>query len=251
MSASSTHGVGSNKPFRVADGVYSLSQRMGGHVHAYILDDGNGLTLIDTLYDTDGARILRAIQDIGRQVTDLKNILITHAHRSHIGGTAALKKLSGAKVWVHEWEADILAGDRKAQACTIIPKPPLLVYPIQFGLAIGIDGHAPCEADGFFREGDRIGPLQIIYTPGHSPGHMAFYWDKRAFLHAGDAIATWPDLRLGWPGLNLNKKQHLQSLRKIEDLPVDLIAVGHGDAAVGDQIEQLRRMIRSGGTDGS
>jgi len=154
MSASSANG--SNKPSRVADGVYSLSQRMGGHVHAYILDDGDGLTLIDTLYDTDGGRVVLAIQDICRQVTDLKNILITHAHRSHIGGTAALKKLSGAKVWVHEWEADILAGDRKAQACSIIPQPPLLVYPIQFGLAVGIDGHAPCEADGFFRERDRI-----------------------------------------------------------------------------------------------
>jgi glyoxylase-like metal-dependent hydrolase (beta-lactamase superfamily II) len=246
MSASSTNGVGSTKPVRVADGVYSLRQWMGGHVHAYLVDDGNGLTLIDTLYDKDGGRVLRAIRDIGRQVTDVKNILISHAHRSHIGGVAALKKLSGAKVWVHEWEADILAGDRKAQACTIIPQPPILSYPYQFGLAIGVGKHPPCEPDGFFREGDRIGPLQIIYTPGHSPGHMAFYWDNRSFLHAGDAIATWPDLRLGWPALNLNKKQHLQSLRKVDDLRVDVIAVGHGDAAVGDQIEKLRRMIRSG-----
>jgi glyoxylase-like metal-dependent hydrolase (beta-lactamase superfamily II) len=245
MLSRSMDGSGSTSTARrLAEGVYSLSQRMGGHVHAYLLDDGSGLTLIDTLFDTDGARILRAIEQIGHGVTDLKNILITHAHRSHIGGTAALKKLSGAKVWVHQWEADILAGDRKAQACTIVPQAPLRAYPIQFGLAVGIDGHAPCQADDFFREGDRIGPVQVIHTPGHSPGHMSFHWDKRALLHAGDAIATWPDLRLGWPGLHLNKKQHRQSLLKIDDLRADVIAVGHGEAAMGDQVDQLRRMIR-------
>ena len=64
---------------RIVDGVYSLSQRKGGRVHAYLLDDGDALTLIDTLYDDDGARIVRAIQQIGRQITDLKHIVITHA----------------------------------------------------------------------------------------------------------------------------------------------------------------------------
>lgn len=38
---------------KVAEGIYSLSQTKGGHVHAFLLDDGNSLTLIDALYDTD------------------------------------------------------------------------------------------------------------------------------------------------------------------------------------------------------
>jgi len=228
---------------RIADGVYSLSQRKGGRVHAYLLDDGDALTLIDTLYDDDGARIVRAIQQIGRQITDLKHIVITHAHRSHIGGVAALKKLSGAKVWVHEWEADILAGDRKAQKCTLIPQPPLRAYYLQLGLALGLGRHSPCEPDSFVREGDRVGPLQIIHTPGHSPGHLSFYWSQRAALFAGDALATWPYVSLGWPGFNLNAKQHRQSLFKIDDLRADVIAVGHGEPATGDHMDQLRRLI--------
>jgi glyoxylase-like metal-dependent hydrolase (beta-lactamase superfamily II) len=202
--------------------------------------------LIDTLFDTDGARIVQAIQQIGRKISDLRNIVITHAHRSHLGGLAALKKLSGAKVWAHEWESDIIAGNRKAQAISVIPQWPLRVYYLQLGLALGFGSHPPCEVDAFVKEGDRVGPLQIMYTPGHSPGHLGFYWKERSTLFAGDALATWPDLSLGWPAFNLNKQQHRKSLLKIDDLAADIVAVGHGEPATGDQLEILRRLIRSG-----
>lgn len=235
----------SGKPRRIAEGLYCLSQKKGGRVHAFLLDDGSGLTLIDTLFDDDGARVVSAIGEIGRKITDLKNIIATHAHRSHIGGLAALKKLSGAKVWAHEWESDIIAGNREAQRVSPVPKRPLRVYYIQLGLALGVDGHKPCEVDSFLREGDSVGPLQVIHTPGHSPGHMGFYWPERSALFAGDALATWPYLSLGWDGLNLNLKQHRQSLLKIDDLRAEVIAVGHGEPAQGDQIDKLRTMIRS------
>jgi glyoxylase-like metal-dependent hydrolase (beta-lactamase superfamily II) len=95
----------SGRARKIAEGVYCVSQRKGGRVHAFLLDDGQDLTLIDSLYDTDGQRIVRAVAQIGRRISDLKNIVATHGHRSHIGGLAALQKMSGAKVWAHEWEA--------------------------------------------------------------------------------------------------------------------------------------------------
>ena len=106
----------SGKPRRVAEGVYSLSQRSGGRVHAFLIDDGKTLTLIDAMWDTDGAPVLRAISEIGRKISDLKNIIVTHAHRSHIGGLAALKKLSGAKVWAHKWSRTSLPATAKRRA---------------------------------------------------------------------------------------------------------------------------------------
>jgi glyoxylase-like metal-dependent hydrolase (beta-lactamase superfamily II) len=187
-----------------------------------------------------------AIGQIGRKVSDLKNIVITHAHRSHLGSVAALQKLAGAKVWAHEWEADIIAGQRKAQGITLKPQWPLQVYHLQAGLALGFGKHPPCEVDKFVREGDRVGPLQIVQTPGHSPGHLACYWPERRAMFAGDALATWPDLSLGWPAFNLNRNQHRNSLRKIDDVRADIIAVGHGEPAVGDRIDRLRTLIRSG-----
>jgi glyoxylase-like metal-dependent hydrolase (beta-lactamase superfamily II) len=235
----------SGKPRRIAEGVYSISQKKGGRVHAYLLDDGEELTLIDTLFDNDAGRVLAAIKEIGREVSDLKNIIATHAHRSHIGGVAALRKLSGGKVWSHEWEADIIAGERQAQRVSLVPKRPLRVYYIQVGLAIGVDGHVPCEVDGFLREGDRIGPLQVIHMPGHSPGHTGFYWKKRSAVFAGDALATWPYLSLGWDGLTTNIKQHRRSLHKLDDLHADIICVGHGEAAEGDNVDKLMKMVRT------
>src|ERR1022692_1635928 len=87
---------------------------MGGHVHAFLLDDGDGITLIDALYDTDAHRILDEIRAMGRQPSDLKNIIATHAHRSHIGGMAVLKEQTNARVFAHEWEIGIIEGQRKS-----------------------------------------------------------------------------------------------------------------------------------------
>jgi glyoxylase-like metal-dependent hydrolase (beta-lactamase superfamily II) len=247
MSTHSAEGFDpSGQASKVVDGVYTVSQKKGGRIHAFLLDDGGALTLIDTLYDHDGALIVRAIEQLGRNVTDLKNIVLTHAHRSHIGGLAALKKLSGATVWAHEAEADIIAGKRKSPGTTFVPQWPLRVYYIQLGLNIGVDGHAPCQVDRFVREGDSVGPLQIMHAPGHSAGHLAMYWKQRSALFAGDAIATWPELSLGWPGLTLDQDENLHSLRKIDDVRADVIAVGHGEPAMGEQIEHLRGLIRAG-----
>src|SRR5258708_1859229 len=85
---------GVNK-MEAAPGVYSLAQSQGGFVHAYLLDDGSGgLTMVDALFDTDAHRILALLQSIGKAPRDIQNIIVTHAHRSHLGGLARLKELT-------------------------------------------------------------------------------------------------------------------------------------------------------------
>jgi len=241
--------------WKVGDGLFSLGQKRGGRVHAFLVDDGNELTLIDTLYDDDANYIVKVIQNIGRNVSDLKNIIITHAHRSHLGGLAALKTLSKATVWAHEWESDIIAGQRKAQAIPFFPRRPFRTslrvwFPFQFGLALGLGRHTDCEVDRFLTDGASVGPLTICHTPGHSPGHLSMFWKERRTLFAGDSIATWPDLSLGWPAFNLNKLQHWESLHKIREFDPEIIAVGHGEPATGEQVAQLHEKIRSARPDG-
>ena len=98
---------------QITPGLHSLGDTSGGRVRAFLIHDGNGLTLIDTLLNKDGRDILDQIRLLGRQPKDLKRIILTHAHQSHLGGLAALKKASGATVYSHDWEADIIAGKRK------------------------------------------------------------------------------------------------------------------------------------------
>jgi glyoxylase-like metal-dependent hydrolase (beta-lactamase superfamily II) len=214
----------------LAPGIHSIGQKKGGRVHAFLLDDGGSLTLIDTLYDTDGHRVLEEIAGMGRAVADVENIVLTHGHRSHLGGARALKEQSGATVYAHEWEADIVAGERKAQPVSLVPHRPFRTYfPLQIGLALGLGKHPPCPVDHGLGDGDRIGPLHVFHAPGHSPGHLVFYWPERRALFAGDAIATWPEFSAGWPAFNLNPTQHRESLRRMADVDSEIVAVGHGE----------------------
>jgi glyoxylase-like metal-dependent hydrolase (beta-lactamase superfamily II) len=226
----------------LAPDVHVLGEKSGGRVHAFLLDAGGELTLVDTLFEGDGHLVLDAIRSLGRSPSDLKRIAITHAHRSHLGGLAAIRRASGARVYAHEWEADIVAGNRRAQAVSILPHRPLQVWPFQIGLWIGRPKHTPCPVDELVDEGDDVGPLRVLHAPGHSPGHLAFHWPERDFLIAGDAVATWPSLGPGWPGFNLNLVQHRVSLDRLAALEPKLVGVGHGDPLTKDAADTVHRV---------
>jgi glyoxylase-like metal-dependent hydrolase (beta-lactamase superfamily II) len=222
----------------IAPGVHSLGHGKGGHVHAFLIEDAGELTLVDTLFENDGRLVLEQIDRLGRSVTDLKRIALTHGHRSHLGGLAALKRASGAKVYAHEWEADIVGGERRAQPIDVLPKS-LRLVPFQLGLRLDRPKHDPCPVDEVLAEGDAFGPLQVLQAAGHSPGHLAFLWPERRLLLAGDAIATWPSLCAGWPGFHLNLTQHRTTMRRLAALDAQIVGVGHGDPITRDAADRV------------
>jgi glyoxylase-like metal-dependent hydrolase (beta-lactamase superfamily II) len=227
----------------LAPGIISIGQKRGGRVHAFLVADGRELTLVDTLFDTDARVVLDEIKRLGRPVSDLKRILLTHAHRSHLGGLAVLKRLSGATVLAHEWEADIVEGNRPAQPVSIVPRRPLRAYfPFQFGSALGLGKHPPCPVDETVKDGQTVASLEVLHTPGHTPGHLAFYSADRGVLLSGDAIVTWPEFAAGWPSFTLNPKRHRESLRRMAALQPDAVGVGHGDpirSGAADRVDSL------------
>lgn len=216
----------------IAPGVYSLVQFKGAYVHAFLVDTGDELMLIDTLFDTDARLILDLIKRIGRNVSDLRHLVVTHAHKSHLGGLKRLRDMTGAPVYAHEWEIGIIQGQRKATRVTFQPMRPYRTYPWQFGLAAGLDKHPYCQVDRTIADGECIGPLQVVHTPGHTPGHLAFYLAEHKVLFTGDAVVTWPEPEAGWRGFMLDPEQQKVSIRRIAGLDVDVLAVGHGDPIV-------------------
>ncbi|MBA2298880.1 MAG: MBL fold metallo-hydrolase [Actinobacteria bacterium] len=214
---------------QLAEGVHCLGGKQGGRVRAFLLETGSELTLVDTLFGDDGAQVLGAIRKLGRSPRDLKRIVLTHAHRSHLGGLAALKRETGATVLAHAWETDIVAGDRPAQAVGLKPTRPLRTYPFQVGIFLGRPRHKPCVIDESVADGADVGPLEVLHLPGHSPGHLGFHWAEKGLVIAGDAIATWPRFEAGWPAFNLNLEQQRESVRRLASLEARILGVGHGD----------------------
>lgn len=227
---------------QIAPGIYDLTPPKGGYlkggyVHAFLIEHDGALILIDTLFDADAQVILDEIHRIGKTVDNVKHIVLTHGHRAHLGGLATIKRLSGAPVYSHPWEADIVAGDRVQQGVNLKPiANSLPAWPILFfGTFSGpLSQHKPCPVDHLIDEGDQVGSLRVIHTPGHTPGHLAFYWAERRALFTGDAFVTWPLICPGWPNAMLNEKQTWESLRRMADLDVDVIGVGHGNPITKD-----------------
>jgi glyoxylase-like metal-dependent hydrolase (beta-lactamase superfamily II) len=199
--------------------------------------------LIDTLYPEDAGEVLAGIHRLGRSGTDLKRIVITHAHRSHLGGLAALKQWCGATVYSHEWEADIISGNREAQRVTILPRLPLRAWmPFQVGLALGRGKHPPCPVDETLKEEDEIGGLQVLHIPGHTPGHLGFYSSEKGVLISGDAIATWPRFEDGWPAFTLDAERHKVSIARMASLEPKVVGVGHGDPITSNAAERVHEL---------
>ena len=230
---------------QIAPGIYSMGQQEGGRVHAFLLDDGGALTLIDTMYDDDARHVLAELASIGKKPADIRHIILTHGHKSHIGGLAVLKKGSRAEVCAHEWEVDIIAGRRKASRVSLVPQKPLSVYGLQVGLALGLGRHTPCEVDRRLKSGDHVGPLQVVSTPGHTPGCLSFWWPERRALFAGDVIATWPEFAAGWPGLTLDNDQNLKSVGQLTDFSsAEILGIGHGEPITRGAAAEIRRLVK-------
>lgn len=228
---------------QLAPGVYSLGVAKGFETHAFLIEDGGELTLIDTLFDADARVILNQIRAIGRSPTDLKHIVLTHAHRSHLGGLATLKQMSGTTVYSHAWEADIIAGERAAQQVSWRPQDPLVTYHFQIANNLNLSKHRPCPVDQSVEDGDTIGPLVVIHAPGHTPGHLAFWLAKPRILFCGDAVVTSPKFMAGWPGFVINKRQHAASLQKLADYDAAILAFGHGEPILEGGAARLRGLI--------
>ena len=88
------------EPIRMAPGVWYISGN--DWVACYLIDTGDGLILIDTAMHETVYLLIENVRKLGYELTDIKKILLTHAHIDHIGGARTLKELTGAKIYLGE-----------------------------------------------------------------------------------------------------------------------------------------------------
>ena len=236
----------------IAPGIYEIGARdlggyfKAGYTKAFLIDDGDGLYVIDTFYDDDAQLFLDEIARMGKKPSDIKHIILTHGHRGHLGGMAALKRLSGAPVYGHVWEADIISGDRPWQNPSFFAFRPIQPWPITTvgQITAPFNHHKGVPVDTLIDEGDHIGGLEVLHTPGHTPGHLAFYWPERKALFTGDSFVTWPLITPGWKSTMLNVPQSWEALARMAALDVEVIGPGHGNSIAAGGGTVLRNLLK-------
>src|ERR1041385_877542 len=159
---------------------------------SYIVRTGNGLVLVDAGMDSDGADVHEGLRAMDAPATDIRAILLTHWHNDHAAGAHALHALTRAPVYYHRGDEPFYTGGAGTKGARRwlsdqIPEWGVLV------LAKGLLGEATpraVTAQHFVEDGDVIlDDFEVITTPGHTDGHVSFFYEPAKALFAGDALA--------------------------------------------------------------
>jgi glyoxylase-like metal-dependent hydrolase (beta-lactamase superfamily II) len=191
-------------------------------VNAYFVEEEDGLTLVDTTMNAAD----RLLAEAGLLGAPIRRIALTHGHGDHVGSLDALKQQLGdaVEVSMSELDAQIHAGEREK---TKGSWPKLETRP-----------------DVRLAAGDRVGSLEVIATPGHTPGHVSFLDPRDRSLIAGDVFTTYGGLKttsefnLRFPFAAMateDKARNLESARALAELDVARVYVGHGPPVQGLQ----------------
>ena len=152
--------------------------RRDGAKEALIVDPGE-----------EGPKLLGAIEELD---VDLAGILLTHTHFDHVGAVAEVARETGAEVWVPELEKQVLADIN-----SYVPFPGFGPYE-SYDAEHTLHGGEKLEMAGF--------EIDVLHTPGHSPGHVTFSVPDERALFSGDVLFQGSvgrtDLPFGdWPTL--------------------------------------------------
>jgi len=214
----------------IVPGVYQLKNAF---VNLYLIAEPTGLSLIDTGIRRSGPKlVMQAIAELGRKPAELKRILITHSDGDHTGGAQELKAATGATLYAtpHDGQkmAQGLAG-REASG------------PLGWLAGSITKRIAPIKAqtpDQWLEDGQELpvlGGLRVIFTPGHTPGHVSFYSPTQQVLFAGDSLnTTRGKLRFTAGPFTWDFARGQESVRAQSRLGALVVCCGHGEPLKGN-----------------
>lgn len=213
--------------------VYTFTGLLVGRVYA--LQDADGWTLVDTSVSNAADKILAQLQQAGHAPQTVKRIVVTHAHPDHIGALAQLQQVTGAEVWCHRLDKDVVEGKQPIPRRAFNPRPPdMKMQPTPVHRVLEDNDMLPI-----------LGGLQVIWTPGHAPGHCSYWQPDRRMLITGDAIFHFFD-RMTQPlgALTVDAEENRRSIKKLAALKPDTLLFGHGNPIVGQANIQLEAFVR-------
>jgi glyoxylase-like metal-dependent hydrolase (beta-lactamase superfamily II) len=225
-------------PKQIVPGLYAIP---AGPVNTFLIDTPDGCTLIDAGFPGKADTILGAVRSLGKQPSDIRHIVVTHAHPDHIGSLAALKEATGAPAYIHPLDAPIAAAGRGFRP--VRPAPGLLRH-LMFRAFVRMGQTVPpATAEFHVRDGDVLpvapGGLKALAAPGHCAGQLAFLWPQHGgVLFAADACSSM--LGLGWSICYEDFDAGRRSLARLAAQNFEVACFGHGGAIRGGAAARFR-----------
>jgi glyoxylase-like metal-dependent hydrolase (beta-lactamase superfamily II) len=213
------------KTQRFGQHLIQLTQTFPFPINVYLVEEVDGLTLIDTGLRGNTKNILAAAHTLKQPI---RRIAPTHAHGDHVGSLDALHAaLPDAEVLISVREASLLAGNRNLEPGE--PEQPLR------------GSYQTCKTvpTRLLRDGDTVCSLRVVASPGHTPGHVAYFDARDGTLIAGDAftiqggLTVSGTLHLAFPWAAIatwDRRTALESAKRLRALNPTHLAVGHGSA---------------------
>ncbi|BCU67498.1 MBL fold metallo-hydrolase [Sulfolobales archaeon HS-7] len=192
-----------------------------GMCNTYLTYDGY---LIDS-----GTKADKILQFANSHNITIKEIMITHAHPDHIVDLKRLKDLTNAEIIAHEFDARVIEGK-------------LPHYKIVGRLISSIMRQEKVKVDVTVKEGEKIGDIFILHTPGHTPGSVTYIYKNIAFT--GDAVIE----KKGNPSLSnsifsWDRKMEKKSLLVLSAYKLDYLLPGHGNTISSEQFKKFVQEI--------
>ena len=199
------------KIMKISDEVYALDSTKGNYVYLILAEE---IILIDTGLPKNGEGILNDLKSMDIKPQDIKHILITHDDMDHVGSLALLEKASGAKIWASKEDLPYILGDINRQVIKRI-----LNHIIKLKKPENINSYP---------ENGMIGDIKVIYTPGHTLGHVCLLYNDIMFV--GDLFRTKNgEIIMGPSFANWNNSILKESIVKIDEYDFKWICPAHGE----------------------
>ena len=210
--------------------------------NSFLVREDDGFTAVDTNMGGSAAAILKAAQELGLPI---KRIVLTHSHIDHVGSLDVLHALlPEAEVLISAREARFLKGERTLEAQE------------QKANAKLRGGYTTCETvpTRLLNDGDTVGSLRVVASPGHTPGHLALFDPRDGTLLAGDAFQTQAGIAVSGQIRPLfplpafatyHAPTAVESARLLVALKPARLAVGHG-AVLKHPIPAMKKALAKG-----